>query len=50
MLPKLAVGWRASAVRGEEAGCFHEVVGVCIIVAGDPCSATDTLTVDRRVA
>ena len=50
MLPKLAVGWRASAVRGEEAGCFHGVVGVCIIVAGDPCSATDTLTVDRQVA
>ena len=50
MLLKLEVGWRASAVRGEEAGCFHEVVGVCIIVAGDPCSATDTLTVDRRVA
>ena len=50
MLLKLVVGWRASAVRGEEAGCFHEVVGVCIIVAGDLCSATDTLTIDRRVA
>jgi len=47
MLLKLAVGWRASAVRGEEAGCFHEVVGVCIIVAGGPCSEADTLTVDR---
>ena len=28
MLPKLAVGWRASALRGEEAGRFREVAGM----------------------
>ena len=37
MLLMLAVGWRASAVRGEEAGRFQKVVGVSIVVAGDPC-------------
>ena len=36
MLPTLAVGWQASAMRGEEAGRFHEVVGVSIIAAGGP--------------
>ena len=30
MLPMLAVGWRASAVRGEEGGRFRKVVGVSI--------------------
>ena len=37
MLLMLAVGWRASAVRGEEAGRFQKVVGVSIVVVGDPC-------------
>ena len=50
MLLTLAVGWRASAVRGEEAGHFRKVVGVSIIVVGSPCSVTDILTVDSRVA
>ena len=36
MLPTLAVGWRASALRGEEAGYFCEVAGVFIVAAGDP--------------
>ena len=31
MLPTLAVGWRASALRGEEVGHFHEVAGVSIV-------------------
>ena len=34
MLPTLAVGWRASALRGEKAGHFHEVAGVSIVGAG----------------
>ena len=34
MLPTLVVGWRASALRGEEAGRFHEVADVSIIAAG----------------
>ena len=36
MLPTLAVGWRASAWRGEEAGRFREVAGVFIVAAGGP--------------
>ena len=36
MLSTLVVGWRASAWRGEEAGCFREVAGVSIIAAGGP--------------
>ena len=38
MFPTLAVGWRALALRGEEAGRFHEVAVVFIIAAGGPCS------------
>ena len=34
MLPMLVVGWRASALRGKEAGHFLEVAGVSIIAAG----------------
>ena len=34
MLPTLAIGWRASALRGEEAGRFREVAGVSIFAAG----------------
>ena len=34
MLPTLAVGWRASVLRDEKAGHFHEVAGVSIIDAG----------------
>ena len=33
MLPKLVIGWRASAVRGEKAGHFCKVAGVSIIAA-----------------
>ena len=36
MLPTLAGGWRASALRGEEAGHFREVAGVSIVAAGGP--------------
>ena len=36
MLPKLAVSWRASKLRGEEAGRFREVAGVSIVAAGGP--------------
>ena len=34
MLPTLVVGWRASALRGEEAGCFREVACMSIVAAG----------------
>ena len=43
MLPTLAEGWRASAVRSEEAGHFRKVASNSIITAGSPCSALDTL-------
>ena len=36
MLPTLVVGWRASVLRGEEAGCFPKVDGVSIVAAGGP--------------
>ena len=36
MLPTLAGGWRASVLRGEEAGRFREVAGVSIVAAGGP--------------
>ena len=42
MLLTLAVGWRASAVKGEEAGHFCEVAGMSIVVAGSPHSVVDT--------
>ena len=32
----LAVGWQASAVRGEEVGRFCKVAGVSIIAVGGP--------------
>ena len=41
MLLTLVIGWRASVMRGDEAG--HKV-------AGGLHSVTDTLTVDSRVA
>ena len=44
MLLTLAIGWWASAVRGEEAGCFRKVAGVSIVVADGLCSVTDILT------
>ena len=45
MLPMLAVGWRASALRGEEAGSWH--VHHC---CGRSAFLVDTSTVDSRVA
>ena len=33
---------------GKEAGHFHKVVGVSIVVAGGSCSAIATLTVDSQ--
>ena len=36
MLPTLVVGWRASELRGEEAGCFRKVAGMSIIAVGGP--------------
>ena len=38
MLPTLAVGLRALALRGEEAGHFREVAGMSIVDAGGLCS------------
>ena len=35
-------------IWGEEAGRFRKVLGVSIVVAGGPCSAIDTLTVDSQ--
>ena len=32
----LAVGWQASALRGEEAGRFRKVAGVSIVDVGGP--------------
>ena len=34
MLLMLVGDWQASALRGEEAGRFHEVAGVSIVAAG----------------
>ena len=34
MLLMLAVGWRASALRGEKAGHFRKVAGVSIVATG----------------
>ena len=52
MLPTLAVGSWALALRGEEVGRFQEVAGMSIVDAGARRSvfAVDTLTVDSRVA
>ena len=52
MLPTLAVGWWALALRGEEAGRFREVAGMSIVDvgAGQSVYTVDTLTVDSRVA
>ena len=50
MLPMLAIGCQASVVRGEEAGCFCEEVGMSIVVAEGPRSVTYTFTVHSRVA
>ena len=36
MLLMLAGDWRASALRGKEAGRFRKVAGVSIIAAGGP--------------
>ena len=33
---------------GKKAGRFRKVVGVSIVVAGGPCFAIDTLTVDSQ--
>ena len=37
MLSRLAVGLRASVLRGEEGGHLREVAGVSIVDAGGPC-------------
>ena len=39
-----------SGEKGDEAWHFCQVAGVSIVVAGSPRSATETLTVDSRVA
>ena len=44
MLPTLAVGWQASAVKDEDAGCFRKVAGVSIVVAGSPRSVSRQLS------
>ena len=38
MLLMLVGDWRASVLRGEEAGCFRKVAGVSIVPVGSPCS------------
>ena len=38
MLPTLVVGRQTLALRSEEAGCFHELAGMSIVVPGSPCS------------
>ena len=43
MLPMLAIGWQASAVRGEEVGHFCKVAGMSMVAAGGLCSAVDTI-------
>ena len=50
MLLTLAVGWRASALRGKEAGRFREVAGVSIRCCRRSMFAVDNLTVDSQVA
>ena len=51
MLPTLAVGWRASALKGEEAGRFREVRSWCVHRwCGQSVFAVDTLTVDSQAA
>ena len=53
MLPTLAVGWRVSELRGEEAGRFCEVAGVSIVATGGPRSrrrhpsGLNKLSIDR---
>ena len=49
MLLMLAGDWRASALRGEEAGRFREVAGV-LRSYGRSAFAVDNLTIDSRVA
>ena len=36
-------------MRGEEAGCFCDVPGVSIVVAGGLHSVTDALIIDSRM-
>ena len=48
MLPTLVVNWRASALKGEEAGRFREVAGVSTVDA-QSVFVVDTLMVDSQV-
>ena len=43
-LDAIVVGWRASVVRGEEPGCFCDIAGVSIVVAGGPHSLSRQLS------
>ena len=36
MLPTQGIGWWASALRGEVAGCIHKVAGMSIVAEGGP--------------
>ena len=45
MLPLRAVGWRASALRAEEAGRFRKVAGVSIVASRRSAFVVDNLTV-----
>ena len=36
MLPTLVVGWRASLLRGKQAGHFRKAASVSIVAAGGP--------------
>ena len=50
MLPTLAVGWRASALRGEEAERFREVAAMTIDVAARRSVADASLNHDYSLS
>ena len=49
-LNAIVVGWRASVVRGEEPGCFRDIAGVSIVVAGSPHSMSRQLSGLKNVS
>ena len=50
MLPTLAVSWRASALRSEEARHLRQVAGVSIVAVRCLHSVVDISAVESRVA
>ena len=43
MLLMLAVGWRASVLRGKKVGRFHKVDGMSIVAAGGSLSSPNSM-------